>query len=85
MSSLSYALFHTSKKISSKASDHLTSSFTTDKFIGMELFTTQSEKTAGYNKKLQNRTQVTRNSRELDYPDSWWRISGNFMFLKSDF
>jgi hypothetical protein len=38
MSSLSYALLHIfKKKKSSKASDHQTSSFTTDKFIGMEL------------------------------------------------
>jgi hypothetical protein len=45
MSVLSYALYSTHlKNISSKASGHLTSSFTTEKFIGMELLQYRKKK-----------------------------------------
>jgi hypothetical protein len=75
MSILSYALLHTSKK-GSKASGHLTSSFTTDKFIGMELLQYRLKNPQVTTKKLQNRTKATGNSRQLDYPDSRWEFPG---------
>jgi hypothetical protein len=45
----------------------------------------QSEKTAGYNKNLQNRTKITGNSRELNYSDSRWGISWRFYVSQKRF
>jgi hypothetical protein len=66
-------LYSTHLKHKQQASGDLTSSFTTDKFKH-GIVTIRSEKAAGYNKKMQNRTKVTGNSTELDYPNSRWEI-----------